>query len=156
MGYNPEEWTIVLTATSFAWVGNSGMPTFPLYSTGLPFTRSVMSSALHISSNVLIVSCFCQHPHLPLAGEHYVHFECKNLANYAQAEQSARNSVGMTMDKLCSSPIYSQFEPYRQLGFVPHDYSTVTYYDMWHKKKDGQLDGTYHHYTVTYGRKYDI
>lgn len=63
--------------------------------------------------------------------------------------------MSMTMDKLYSSPIYSQMEPYKQLDFAPHDYSTISNYDMWHKDKDGRFDGTDHRYTVTYGRKYE-
>ncbi|KAF3052447.1 hypothetical protein E8E11_008815 [Didymella keratinophila] len=61
---------------------------------------------------------------------HYVHFDCKNLVGYAEAEKLVPSHPTMTMDKLCNSPIYSQLEPWKSLGLAPHDYSTQEYYDL--------------------------
>lgn len=118
-----------------------------------------MSLASHMSTNVLTVSChfgcFRSSTHSQ-AGDHYVHFECKNLAGYSEAEEIARHHPTMTVEKVCNSPIYSMMEPWKQLGFAPHDFATVPYYDMWHKDRNGQLDGAKHRYKVTSGRKYDL
>ncbi|KAJ8114692.1 hypothetical protein OPT61_g3478 [Boeremia exigua] len=89
-------------------------------------------------------------------GEHYVHFECKNLANYDKAEQLTRGTTGMTMDKLCESPVFSFLSPWRQINFVPHEYSTKSYYEMFHEDQDGKYDGVDHRYTVVHDRDYDL
>ncbi|KAH6639790.1 hypothetical protein C7974DRAFT_449980 [Boeremia exigua] len=96
------------------------------------------------------------HEHQRPDRDHYVHFECKYLANYNKAEQIARTSTSMTMDKLCQSPIYSLLWPWNQLNFVPHEYSTQGYYDMHHTDQDGKPDGFDHRYTVTHDRDYDL
>lgn len=106
-----------------------------------------MSLALRMSTSALTVSHRRETSWSytdPKAGWHYVHFDCKNLAGYAEAAKLIPSHPTMTMDKLCRSPIYSQMEPWKSLGFAPHDYSTEEYYDMWHKDKHGRLDGADH------------
>lgn len=62
----------------------------------------------------------------------------------------------MTIEKLCQSPIYSFLSPWNQLNFVPHEYSTESYYDFFHRDKNNNLDGFDHRYTVTHERDYDL
>jgi len=111
-----------------------------------------------MSTSALTVSgfrniCFCTYHE---AGFHYVHFDCKNLVGYAEAEKPVPSYPTMTMDKLCNSPIYSQLEPWKSLGFAPHDYLTQEYYDLWHRDKTGRLESADHRYTVTPGVMYDL
>lgn len=42
----------------------------------------------------------------------------------------------MTIDKLCSSPIYPFLSPWNKIGIVRHEYSTQGYWHMNHKNKD--------------------
>ncbi|KAF3039139.1 hypothetical protein E8E12_002718 [Didymella heteroderae] len=79
------------------------------------------------------------HEHQRAGRDHFVHFECKNLTRQALQQ-----------------PIYFPMDPWKSLGFAPHDYSTEEFYDKWHEDKDGHLDGTNHRYTVTTGLNYDL
>jgi hypothetical protein len=89
-------------------------------------------------------------------GDHYVHFECKNLANYDRAVVLAKSHPTLTIEQLCVSPLYSRLSPWNELPFVPFDYSTIPFYELLHWDKDGKPDGTNHRYTMTYDRVYDM
>ncbi|KAJ4323925.1 hypothetical protein N0V94_001569 [Neodidymelliopsis sp. IMI 364377] len=71
------------------------------------------------------------HEHQRPDRDHYVRFGCKNLANYDRAVMLAKSHPTLTIEQLCVSPIYSRLSPWNELPFVPFDYSTIPFYEVY-------------------------
>jgi hypothetical protein len=47
-----------------------------------------------------------------VSGDHYVHFECKNLHGYDEIKAAADKDPNMTIEKLCSSIKAASTDPW--------------------------------------------
>lgn len=81
-----------------------------------------------------------------------MNFACSKLQGYSRATSLQSE---FSIHELCTSSVISQLPIFKNLGFAPAEYSKEPFWDVFHKNRDEEHDGSRHVYTVNKGGEYD-